>query len=232
MGRSLRPNDDGLTYQALSRGNNRDAVFHDDGDFRAFLDALGRAQLRYPFRLYGYCLMTNHFHLLLRPEPGVAIGRVMQSLLVAHTWRYHKRHATLGHVWQGRFKSPPVQDDGHLWTVLRYIEANPLRAAMVADPSDYPWSSYPSHALNRPDPLLSELPGWSDLGDTPEARSRVWRAKVMATLPDGEIATIRSSLVNGRPFGDPRWSGAWAAALSLSVDPRPRGRPRKTEKMN
>ena len=87
MGRPLRPNDDGLVFHALSRGDNCDPVFHDASDFR---DALGRAQVRYPFRLYGYCLMTSHFHLLLRPEPGIAIGRVMQSLPGAHTWRYHK----------------------------------------------------------------------------------------------------------------------------------------------
>ena len=225
----MRPNDDDLTFHALSRGNNRGAVFHDDGDYHAFLHALGQTQLRYPFRLYGYCLMTNHFHLLIRPEPGVAIGRIMQSLLVAHTWRYHKRHKSLGHVWQGRFKSPPVQDDGHLWTVLRYIEANPLRAAMVADPADYPWSSYPSHALRRPDPLLSELPGWSDLGDTPEARSRVWQEKVRAALPEADLAPIRSSLVGNRPLGDPSWSERQAVALGLSMK-RPRGRPRKLEK--
>ncbi len=230
MGRPLRPNDEGLIYHALSRGNDRQAVFHDGGDFRAFLDALGRAQLRYPFRLYGYCLMTNHFHLLLRPDPGVAIGRVMQSLLVAHTWRYHKRHRSLGHVWQGRFRSPPVQDDGHLWTVLRYIEANPIRAAMVSDLADYPWSSYPAHASNRPDPLLSELPGWSDLGETPEARSQAWRAKVLAALPESDLGSIRTSLAGGRPFGEPGWSARQAASSGLGAVPRPRGRPKKSEK--
>lgn len=230
MGRSLRPNDDGLVFHALSRGNNRDPVFHDAGDFHAFLHALGRTQLRYPFRLYGYCLMTNHFHLLLRPEPGIAIGRVMQSLLVAHTWRYHKRHKSLGHVWQGRFKSPPVQDDSYLWTVLGYIEANPLRAGMVADPADYPWSSYPAHGMGGADPLLSELPEWSDLGPTPEARRQSWRSKVFAALPDEDLTAIRSSLQSGRPFGDRLWSERQAEALNLSLVARPRGRPKGPKK--
>jgi putative transposase len=227
MARPLRPNDDGLVYHALSRGNNRDTVFFEDDDFRAFLDALARAQLRYPFRLYGYCLMTNHFHLLMRPEPGVAIGRAMQSLLVSHTWRYHRRRKTLGHVWQGRFKSPPVQDDTHLWTVLRYIEANPARAGMVADLADYPWSSYPAHALGHPDPLLSELPEWDDLGITPAGRSRAWRAKVRAALPDADLGAIRTSLKTGRAFGDEAWCGRQATRHGLSPFPRPRGRPRK-----
>ncbi len=140
MGRLPRPTDEGLTFHALNRGNNREPVFRDEDDHCAFLHALGQTQLRYPFRLYGYCLMTNHFHLLLRPEAGVSISRVLQSLSVAHTWRHHKRHRSVGHVWQGRFKSPVVQDDEHQWTVLRYIEANPTRAGMVGDLADYPWT--------------------------------------------------------------------------------------------
>src|SRR5438046_4206305 len=121
MGRLPRPIADGLVYHALNRGNNRGPVFGDTTDYRAFLRALGQTQRRYPFRLYGYCLMTNHFHLLLEPGPGQSISRILQSLTVAHTWRYHKRHGTSGHVWQGRFKSPTIQDDAHALTVLRYI---------------------------------------------------------------------------------------------------------------
>src|SRR5512135_3021180 len=114
MGRLTRPIDDDLVYHALNRGNNRAPVFHDESDHEAFLEALARTRRRYPFRLYGYCLMTNHFHLLLRPESGQPISRIVQSLTVAHTARYHKRHRTIGHVWQGRFKSPVIQDDGHI----------------------------------------------------------------------------------------------------------------------
>jgi putative transposase len=97
--------DEGLVYHALNRGNNRADVFSGWDDHEAFLEALAKAQQRYPFRLYGYCLMTNHFHLLLRPEPRQSVSRILQSLTVAHTWRYHEQHRTVGHVWQGRFKS-------------------------------------------------------------------------------------------------------------------------------
>src|SRR4051812_9331064 len=106
MGRPPRAISDELVYHVLNRGNGRQVVFLDRTDHRAFLDALTRTQLRYPFRLYGYCLMSNHVHLLLRTEPGISVSRVMQSLTVAHTWRFHRRHGSLGHVWQGRFKSP------------------------------------------------------------------------------------------------------------------------------
>lgn len=133
MGRPLRPVADGLVYHALNRGNNRARVFRDAGDFRAFLRTLAQTQQRYPFALFGYALMSNHFHLVLRPEAGQSISRILQSLTVAHTWRYHRRHRSVGHVWQGRFKSPVIQDDDHLLTVLRYVETNPLRAGLVKD---------------------------------------------------------------------------------------------------
>src|SRR5947209_4251956 len=158
MPRLPRPVADDLVYHSLNRGNNRAPVFGHASDYRAFLEALGQTQRRYPFALYGYCLMTNHFHLLLAPGPGQSISRILQSLTVAHTWRYHRRHGSVGHVWQGRFRSPVVESDEHLLTVLRYVEANPLRAGMVLDLRDYPWSSYAAHGLGHADTLLTALP--------------------------------------------------------------------------
>ena len=161
MGRLSRATDDGLVYHAMNRGNNRTDVFAGDGDYEAFLESLLVAKGRYPFALFGYCLMSNHFHLLLKPGSGQSISRILQSLSVAHTWRYHKRHRTSGHVWQGRFKSPVIQDDDHLLVVLRYIEANPVRAGLVADPRDYRWSSYGHHGLGLVDTLLDGFPSGS-----------------------------------------------------------------------
>jgi len=171
--------------------------------------------------------MSNHFHLLLRPEPGQSISRILPSLTVAHTWRYHKHNHTSGHVWQGRFKSPVIQDDSHLLVVLRSIEANPLRAQMVADPADYRWSSFQSHGLGKDDPLLSSFPEWEELGRTRAARRARWRAKVRAVPGEAELTTVRSSLRNGRPFGSPEWTQRMAERLHIDLNPRPRGRPRK-----
>jgi len=91
-------------YHAINRGNNRGDIFFAAEDYLMFLKALAQTQKRYPFRLFGYCLMTSHFHLLLSPEPGQSISRILQSLSVAHTWHYHKAQGTVGHIWQGRFK--------------------------------------------------------------------------------------------------------------------------------
>jgi len=230
MGRLSRPIEDGLVYHALNRGNNRADVFGGPEDQEAFLQSLAKTQRRYPFRLFGYCLMTNHFHLLLRPGPGQSISRILQSLTVAHTWRYHKRHRTVGHVWQGRFRSPVIQDDEHLLVVLRYIEANPLRAGMVIDLGEYPWSSYPAHGLGRPDPLVSPMPEFDALGRSPGERQSRWRRKVHATQKQEEIDRVRESLRSGKPLGSPEFVETKAQILGLDLNPRPRGRPRKSEK--
>jgi putative transposase len=193
---------------------------------------LARTQLRYPFGLLGYCLMTNHFHLLLRPGPGQSISRILQSLTVAHTWRYHKRHRTVGHVWQGRFRSPVIQDDEHLLVVLRYIEANPLRAGTVtaAELGDYRWSSYPAHGFGRADPLLSPMPEVDALGRTPAERQARWRRKVEAPQGGDDLIRVRDSIRTGKPLGSPEWVEAKAGQLGLCLNPRPRGRPRRSEK--
>ncbi len=173
--------------------------------------------------------MTNHFHLLLRPESGQSISRILQSLTVAHTWRYHKRHNTSGHVWQGRFKSPVIQDNAHLLVVLRYIEANPLRARMVNEAAEYRWSSFPHHGTGREDLLLSSFPEWEELGRTEAERRRRWRwrAQMRRAQAEDELSAVRRSLRSGRPYGTEDWTNRMAAALNIELNPRPRGRPRK-----
>ena len=229
MGRLARATDDGLVYHAMNRGNNRTDVFAGDGDHEAFLESLRVAKGRYPFALLGYCLMSNHFHLLLKPGSGQSISRILQSLSVAHTWRYHKRHRTSGHVWQGRFKSPVIQDDDHLLVVLRYIEANPVRARMVADPRDYRWSSYGQHGLGLVDTLLDGFPQWEHLGPSEVERRRRWRAKLRTAQKQDELTAVRDSLRTGRPLGSPAWVEGVATRLGIDLTPRPRGRPRKEE---
>jgi putative transposase len=233
MGRLPRPIADGLVYHALNRGNNRAVIFRKDGDYAAFLKALAQTKERYPFRLYGYCLMTNHFHLILEPEAGQSISRILQSLTVAHTWHFHKAHRTVGHVWQGRFRSPVIQQDGHLLTVLRYVEANPLRAGMVADLAAYPWSSYGLHGLGRADPLVCQAPVWEGLAKTESARQAYWRKWVHKPITERELTLLRRAVTSGRPFGDESWVTRMAATLTINLAPRPRGRPRKhSRKMN
>ena len=226
MPRPLRPIDERLVYHVIARGNNRQDVFHKPADFQAFLAALADLKERRPFEFYGYCLLNNHFHLLLRPT-GATISRIMQSLLVSHTQRYHRHYGSGGHVWQGRFKSPVIQDDEHLLTVLRYIEANPLRAAMVKRADDYPWSSYRGHGLGEVNDLLDSLISYEELSPLAKVRQRKWAQKVHQPLEEAKLDAIRRSTATGLPYGERAWVVRLAKRLELDLTIRPRGRPRK-----
>ena len=229
MGRLPRPTVDGLIFHAINRGNNRADVYFDDSDRQAFLDAIANTKERYPFRLFGYCLMPNHFHLLLRPNRGQSLSRIMQSLTVAHTWRHHKRWKSDGHVWQGRFKSPVIQDGAHVLTVLRYIESNPLRTA--------------SGPASRLVPLV-EFPRMLDGSQTRfSTRSRSTRRWVALRRSGGRVGSARlsgrfakksSRGSANRPTAAVRWaspngSPRKPSRLGIELNPRPRGRPRKSE---
>ena len=216
MPRPLRPIEEGLTYHVIDRGNSRQDVFHKDADFEAFLKALADLKQRKPFQLYGYCLLNNHFHLLLRPLEGT-VSRIMQSLLVSHTQRYHKHYRSGGHVWQGRFKSPVIQNDEHLLTVLRYIEANPLRAKIVKRAEDYRWSSYRTHGLGEADELVDRLILFDQLSPYAAVRQRLWAKKVHRPIEEQTLAAIRRSSATGLPYGGDGWVQSLARKLNLDL---------------
>jgi putative transposase len=225
MPRPLRPIDENLIYHVINRGNNRQKVFRKRGDFTAFLDALAELRERKPFELYGYCLLDNHFHLLLRPT-GATISRIMQSLLVSHTQRYHRHYQSGGHVWQGRFKSPVIQNDEYLLTVLRYIESNPLRANLVRRAENYLWSSYRVHGLGETNTLIDPLINYDELSTKPPVRQRKWAEKIHTPIDEKKLAAIRRSSATGLPLGDEAWVRRLAKRLDLDLTIRPRGRPR------
>ncbi len=141
MARTARASAGGICYHVLNRGNARGEVFHQPGDYRAFRTLLREACLQVPMRVLAYCLMPNHFHLAVWPRHDGDLSGWMQWLLTVHVQRYHQHYDSSGHVWQGRFKAFPIQQDEQLLTVLRYIERNPLRAGLVARAEEWLWSS-------------------------------------------------------------------------------------------
>ena len=124
--------------------------------------------------------------------------------------------------------SPPVASDEHLLTVMRYVGSNPLRAGVVKDMADYPWSSYPAHGLGRCLPLVDEAPVWRSLGRTEAARQAYWRSWLHTALTAEELAEVRRSVTSGRPYGGAAWVEQIATRLGLNLAPRRRGRPPKT----
>ena len=192
MARPRRPLLDHGCYHLIARGNNRQCVFTDAEAFRYFLDLLARAKARYPTQLYHYCLMSNHLHLLLEIDTGAVLPKFMQLVLQGYARWYGTRQGYSGHVWQGRYKSPLVARDSYFLEAGRYIERNPLRAKLVTDPKDYPWSSYPVYAYGADNPLVDTDPFYGPLGSTPDERQAAYRNFVQlespyATMLDAEL---------------------------------------------
>ncbi len=216
MPRAVRLIEAGTIYHVLNRGNARRALFAKDADFLAFLKLLDEALERYPVDLLAYCLMGNHWHLLLRPRTDESLSRMMAWLTVTHARRHHAHHPSpgSGHVYQGRFKSFPVQSDEHFLTVARYVHANPLRARLVGRAQDWRWS---------------DLPGRGDvpLTEWPVDRPRNWLRLVNEPLPPPAQDAVETSLRRGTPFGSPAWVKRAAQRLGLQGTLRPRGRPPK-----
>jgi putative transposase len=196
----------------LSRGNGRATVFHSAAEYDDFIGLLDEARTRFPVGLLAFCVMPNHFHLVASVEHAHELSALMQWWLTSHVRRYHRRHASSGHVWQGRFKSFPIQEDEHLLTVLRYVLLNPCRARLVETPWAWRWSSLWF------DSMLSAWPV------APPVDLRRWLA---AALDDDNEAAVRASIQRGTPFGDHGWSAGAALDWGLEATLRPRGRPRR-----
>lgn len=211
----------GFVYHVLNRGNGRSAVFHKDDDFAAFVKLMRAAHHKVPMRLTGFCLMTNHFHLLLWPHDDGDLSRWMQCLMTSHVRRYHRHYDSSGHVWQGRFKAFPVQSDEHYLTVLRYVERNPLRANMVERSQDWEWSSLKPTVRSGPAELMS---------DGPVLKPSQWTRHVNGVQTEAELKSLHHSLARGTPFGDSHWQKTTAKQLGLESSLRPRGRPKKPNK--
>jgi putative transposase len=142
----------GFRLKAAESGNGGAAVFHKDADYIAFLNLLATAKATYPVKVFGFCLMPNHFHLVVQPASDTALSPFMQRWMTSHVRRYHRHYRSHGHLWQGRFKSFPIQQDGHLLTVLRYVFRNPVPAGLVEQAMDWPWSSLRFPHLSDPPP--------------------------------------------------------------------------------
>lgn len=209
-------------YHVLNRGNGRSEIFHKPEDYAAFLKVLAEGTERYPVDVLAYCLMPNHWHLVLRPRTSAALGRFMQWVGVTHVRRHHQHYHTSGggHIYQGRFKSFPVQEDRHLLLVCRYVEANAVRAKLVDRAEDWPWCSLSARAM--PDPVVA-------LAQWPVTRPSHWSRLVNEGLNEKALATVQHSTVRGTPFGEAPWVVETATRNGLESTLRPRGRPKKNE---
>ncbi len=224
MGRPKRSADGGLIYHVLNRANARVPIFDKDADYEAFERVLEQAVERTGTHLLSYCLMPNHWHLVVRPIEDGELSRFTGWLTLTHTQRWHAhRHSTgQGHVYQGRFKSFPVQDDEHFITVCRYVERNALRANLVKRAEDWRWSSL-WRWVNGSAKEKQLLSAW------PVRRVANWIEYVNEPHSELELTAIRRSVKRGSPLGTESWSSQTVERLGLQSTLRPHGRPKKSQ---
>ena len=225
MGRPRRVALGGYVYHMLNRANARLRIFHKDGDYAAFEGVLAEALEHVPgMRLLSYCLMPNHWHLLLWPRGNGELSDFGHYLSLTHTqrWHAHYHHAGTGHLYQGRFKSFPIAEDDHFLTVCRYVERNALRANLVKRAEEWRWGSLWRRQQEDPEPRKNLSP-W------PVAIPRHWVELVNQPQTTAEVEPLRKCVQRGRPYGDEAWTAKTALKLGLETTLRPRGRPRKPE---
>jgi putative transposase len=202
-------------------------IFHKAEDFAAFERVLAEGLERYPVALFTYCLMPNHWHLVVRPKTDQALGQWMRWVGVTHVRRYHEHYHSRGggHVYQGRFKSFPVAEDDYFLALCRYVEANPLRAGLVKRAEHWQWSGLWRRAQRSGGDGELRLCSW------PVERPRNWIARGNRDLNDEQMEMMRTCVQRDRPLGPETWVGKTASRLGLEYTLRGPGRP-KTKSIN
>ena len=216
MGRPLRPTSADVVYHVLNRANARMTLFEDDDDYAAFERVLTQACARLSMRVLAYCVMPNHWHLVVWPRQERDLSRFMNWLTLTHTQRWHQHRHTVGegHVYQGRFKSFPVETSEYLLAVCRYVERNPVRAGLVERAEQWRWSSVGT-------------PRSVPVHDWPLERPADWLGWVNGDEPNDRLDAVRRSVLKGQPYGSEPWVERMVAQWNLGATLRARGRPKK-----
>jgi putative transposase len=201
----------------------RARIFGKEADYAAFERAMCETLGRRPMRVLGYLIMPNHWHLVLWPERDGELAAFMHGLTAAHVrrWHVHRKTVGCGHLYQGTYKSFPIEADEHLLAVVRYVERNALRAGLVERAEDWRWSSL--WRWRHPE-VTEDVP---PLTNWPVERPRQWLLQVNRTQPKPELDALHTSDQRGRPFGSAVWQAMTAEKLGLESTFQPRGRPRK-----
>jgi putative transposase len=211
-----------MVYHVLNRGVSKNKLFFNDQDYLAFERIIADTLEKRSMRILSYCLMPNHWHFVMWPENDGDLGRFMQRLTVTHVTRWQKHYNVVGHghVYQGRFKSFPVESDNHFYHVNRYVERNALRANLVDRAEDWPYGSLwiREHGTDEHRALLSPWP-------LPMLKN--WKDYVNEPSSNQELEAIRQSVVRGSPYGNPSWIESTAKKLGLESTIRKPGRPKK-----
>ena len=216
----------GIPWHIIQRGNNRSVCFFAEENYRFYLDHLEKLARRFDCAMHAYVLMTNHVHLLLTPERTDSVALLMKHLGQRYVQYVNRTYRRSGTLWEGRFRSCLTQTEDYVLGCYRYIEMNPVRAAMVSQPQNYRWSSYHANALGKADSLINPHAEYLRLGRDDTARREAYRALFKAHLDAEMVEEIRKSTNGNFALGGERFTREIEEALARRARPGDSGRPR------
>ena len=214
MARLARVVAPGVPHHVTQRGNRRQQTFFSDRDYALYRDLMAEWCRRRDVAVWAYCLMPNHVHLIAVPETAAGLRAAIGEAHRRYARHVNFREGWRGYLWQGRFASFPL-DSAHLLVAARYVEQNPVRARLVADAQDWPWSSARAHLTGHDDDLVRAAPLLEMVGD--------WRAFLDDVPADADMAAIRGHERTGRPLGGDAFVAGLEARLGRVLKPRKRG---------
>ena len=218
----------GCAQHVIQRGNNHNACFYAESDYKVYLKFLKDSAEKYQVAIHAFVLMTNHVHLLVTPQHEQAVSRMMQALGRQYVQYFNYTYDRTGTLWEGRYKSTVVDADSYLFCVYRYIELNPVRAGMVGHPADYPWSSFQGNAMGKAIKLLTPHPLYCRLGETAESRQAVYRSLFNSALAEREIAFIRQATNKSWALGSEQFKTLLAEKTGRRTAPFSKGGDRRS----
>lgn len=218
----------GCPQHVIQRGNNRAPCFYHDADYKAYLSFLKDAAVKYQVDIHAFVLMTNHVHLLVTPHDAVGVSQLMQALGRKYVQYFNYSYVRTGTLWEGRYKSTVVDSENYLFKVYRYIELNPVRAAMVSHAAEYPWSSYQRNALGKLIQLITPHPLYCRLGHSDIERQQAYRSMFSGPMSDADVVTIREATNKSWVLGDEQFKALTENSTGRRAMPLGRGGDRKS----
>jgi len=219
----------GHPHHVIQRGNNRQAIFATAADRQMMLDLMDENARKFSVAIHAYVLMDNHFHLLATPQTADGLPQMMQAVGRRYVRYFNDSQQRSGTLWEGRYKSTLIQTERYLLACMAYIDLNPVRAGMVAQARDYPWSSHGHYIGLRTDKLLTPHPLVWALGNTPFAREAAYAELVQAGISTGQQQALTDSALQGWALGEPDFVKNLQKMTARRVSKSTAGRPLATK---
>jgi len=219
----------GQPQHVIQRGNNREPIFFSDEDYQFYKEKLLDCSKKHDCDIHAYVMMTNHVHLLVTPQTEDGISKLMQSLGRYYVQYINYCYDRTGTLWEGRYKATLIDSNAYMLTCMRYIELNPVRAGMVKQPGEYPWSSYAYNGQGRSDELITPHTLYKKQGATEVERRKAYRSLFRSSLNDVTLNEIREATNKAWVLGNDRFKRKIEKQLARRVTPKARGGDRKSD---